>query len=63
MEGNVEQREPAHRLVASPEPSKPWVLGLASDDERTRPAPLLRPYSFWAECECPDDCPRDHDNE
>jgi hypothetical protein len=22
-----------------------------------------RPYSFQTECECPDDCPRDHENE
>ena len=22
-----------------------------------------RPYSFMADCECPDHCPRDHENE
>ena len=23
----------------------------------------VRPYSFLSECECPDDCLRDHENE
>jgi len=63
VERSVEQREPAHTSVASPEPSKPWVLGLVSDDEGSRTGPQARPSSFWAECECPDDCPRDHANE
>lgn len=63
MGRSVEQREPAHTSVASPEPSKSWVLDLASDDEGWRIGPRTRQYSFWAGCECPDDCPRDHDNE
>ncbi len=25
--------------------------------------PAARGYSFWAECECPGDCLRDHENE
>ena len=70
MEQTVEQREPANRLVASPKPSKPWVLepapsvlGPVHDEHDSRVKPLPRPYSFLAECECPHDCPRDHDNE
>ncbi len=63
MERSVEQRESAHTSVASPAPSTPWVLGLTSDDEGSRIGSRTRPDSFWAECECPDDCPRDHDNE
>ena len=63
MERTSNNGEPAHTSVASPEPSKPWVLGPATDDEGSRIGPQTRPSSFWAECECPDDCPRDHDNE
>jgi hypothetical protein len=32
-------------------------------DDRTGLAPAARPYSFQAECECLDDCLRDHENE
>lgn len=33
-----------------------------ADRARTRKAEP-RPYSFLSECECPDDCLRDHENE
>ena len=32
-------------------------------DDRASVAAAARPYSFQAECECPDDCLRDHENE
>jgi hypothetical protein len=32
-------------------------------DRGPRSTPVARPYSFWSECECPDDCLRDHENE
>jgi hypothetical protein len=45
------------------EPSHLWVLGLANDEYREPARPAPRPPSFWAECECPGDCLRDHENE
>lgn len=45
------------------EPSHLWVLGLASDAHGASSKPARRPYSFWADCECPGDCLRDHENE
>lgn len=63
MEFNVALRQPAQKSVGSLEPSHLWVLGLALDDEGSLIAPARRPYSYLADCECPDDCPRDHENE
>jgi hypothetical protein len=40
-----------------------WVVGLAVDDDGGIVGPGLGRYSFWADCECPDDCLRDHENE
>lgn len=45
------------------EPSHLWVLGLAVDDHGELVGPGRRKYSYLAECECPDDCLRDHENE
>jgi hypothetical protein len=33
------------------------------DGEGSAVGPGARRYSFWADCECPDDCLRDHENE
>lgn len=63
MGPEVEQRQPALTSVASPEPSRLWVLDPAIDDQASPLSRRTRPYSFWAECECPDDCLRDHANE
>jgi hypothetical protein len=63
MERKVEQRQPAQTSVASPVPAHLWVLDPAIDDQASRLGPRTRPYSFWAECECPDECLRDHANE
>jgi hypothetical protein len=38
------------------------LVAAASDRARTVKA-VPRPYSFLSECECPDDCLRDHENE
>lgn len=32
-------------------------------DHDTAADVIERPYSFMSECECPDDCLRDHENE
>jgi len=36
---------------------------VSSSPEDDDTAPDVRSYSFLAECECPDDCLRDHENE
>ncbi len=47
----------------SPEQSQPWILGLIDVRDDGRAAHGGRPYSFLSECECPDDCLRDHESE
>jgi hypothetical protein len=49
--------------VGSLEPSHLWILGLAVDDDGSAAGPGRRQPSYLAECECPDDCVRDHENE
>jgi hypothetical protein len=49
--------------VGSLAPSHLWVLGLAVDDDGSLVGPGKRQYSYWAECECPGDCLKDHENE
>jgi hypothetical protein len=63
MQLNVDTRQPIQQTTGSPEPSDPWILGLIAVDDDTRAAPGGRPYSFLSECECPDDCLRDHESE
>jgi hypothetical protein len=45
------------------DPGKLWVLGLAIEPDGSVAGPGLRRFSFWADCECPGDCNRDHENE
>jgi hypothetical protein len=40
-----------------------WALSRAADDDRSLVRPRTVPYSHLTECECPDDCLRDHENE
>lgn len=40
---------------------KSLVSSTSGDEVRTEQE--MRPYSFLAECDCPDDCLRDHENE
>jgi hypothetical protein len=61
MQLNVELRQPVQPTAGSAGPSNPWILGLVDDGQRAEPG--LRPYSYTSECECPDDCLRDHENE
>lgn len=61
MKFNIEVRQPVQQTAGSAEPSHPWILGLVDDGPHAEPA--LRPYSYRSECECPDDCLRDHENE
>jgi len=61
MQLTIETRQPTKRTAGSMEPPNPWILGLVDDSPRAESG--LRPYSYTAECECPDDCLRDHENE
>jgi hypothetical protein len=49
--------------VGSPEPSHLWALRPAVDDDGSIVGTGRRQYSYWADCECPGDCLRDHENE
>jgi hypothetical protein len=63
MDLRFESRQPVMDAAGSPESWIQRAPGLAVDDERSLAGPGRRPYSYWAECECPGDCPRDHENE
>ena len=63
MELKMDFRQPIEQTVGSLAPSHLWVLGLTLDDEGSIVGPGRRRDSYWAECECPDDCLRDHGNE
>jgi len=59
----MDQGQSIQGIVGSLERSHLWIVGLAAPDDGPVAKPQGRPYSFWAECECPDDCLRDHENE
>jgi|SoimicmetaTmtHPA_FD_contig_31_13383480_length_542_multi_1_in_0_out_0_2 hypothetical protein len=63
MELRMDLQEPAHGAVGSMQLSRPWMLGLATVDDGPLADPGARPYSYRADCECPQDCLRDHENE
>ena len=63
MSPDIEPRQSTKEIVGSLEPSHLWMLGLAIDDDGSVVGPGKRAYSYWAECECPGDCLRDHENE
>jgi hypothetical protein len=62
MQFDVDIRQPVRQATGSAEPAHPWILGLSAVDGPPDKSDL-RPYSFRSECECPDDCLRDHENE
>ena len=45
------------------EVSRLWVLGVAVADDGTASGAGLWEDSYLAECQCPEPCPRDHENE
>ena len=63
MDATVETRKSVTPAVGWLEPSHLWALGLTVDEDGSVVGPGRRQYSYWAECECPDDCLRDHENE
>jgi hypothetical protein len=62
MELRVEPQQSGQKTVGRLEPSRLWVLGLAADDDALA-RPRIHEDSYLAECNCPDDCLRDHENE
>lgn len=63
MELTVDLRQPVQKTVASREPSHLRVLGVAVDDDGALVGLGRHEYSYLAECECPGDCLRDHEND
>jgi len=43
--------------------SRLWMLGVTVEDDGTASGPGLWEDSYLAECQCPEPCPRDHENE
>ena len=63
MELIVEARHPAREPATSLDRSRDREAARVVDEAGSLGGPGTRPYSFVAECECPDDCLRDHANE
>jgi hypothetical protein len=60
---NVDLRNSDPEPGASFEPSAGRQNARVVDGEGSIAEAGPRPYSFWADCECPNDCLRDHENE
>ncbi len=63
MELHTDLRQPARPAIGSADHPLLRILGLAATDHSGREQSTRRHYSFLSECECPDDCLRDHENE
>jgi hypothetical protein len=63
MELSLDQPRPALPPVASREPSPSQRVRRVTEGHESPVEPATRRYSFWTDCECPDDCLRDHANE
>jgi hypothetical protein len=55
--------ESRRQSVGSVVLSRLRILVATATDRDTTADVEPRPYSFLSECECPDDCLRDHENE
>ncbi len=63
MQPTYDGLQPVQHASSSAEPSPPWILGLVAVDDGPFAKPALPPYGYRSECECPDDCLWDHENE
>ncbi|MBA3877074.1 MAG: hypothetical protein C0498_09095 [Anaerolinea sp.] len=59
----LDPRYPAQQPFGSHRPSNAWFLGSAPDDDGASARPDSPVRTDWADCECPGDCLRDHENE
>jgi hypothetical protein len=61
---NEEPQRPTNDpRAANFDPSHLWILGLAVDENGTLTGPGNRRDSYLVDCNCPDVCLRDHENE
>jgi hypothetical protein len=63
MQLNVDMPQRVQQTAFPAQPSRSWEPGPNAVEDGTRAAPGRLPYSFYSDCECPDDCLRDHENE
>jgi|KBSSwiS6_1023812.scaffolds.fasta_scaffold183251_2 hypothetical protein len=63
MDMTLEQRQRPKPGVASSVIERLKSRFSAEADRGRRTSQVPRPYSFRTACTCPDDCPRDHENE
>jgi len=63
MDLTVDPRQVATEPAGSLKPSDLRAAGFPVDIDGSLPGRGQGQDSFRAECECPDDCPRDHGNE
>ena len=63
MSSSIALPQPRNQSVASAVFSRLKSLVSATTDRDGIGSTDVRPYSFLSECECPDNCLRDHENE
>jgi len=63
MEHTFDPRHPVQELFGRLKPTNGWALGPVLEGEGSVVGSEGLRRSDWAECECPGDCLRDHENE
>jgi len=63
MDPQMDLFQPPQKIVGPLPPAHLWVLDQPLDHDGTPVEPGSSEPSSRAACECPDDCPRDHENE
>jgi hypothetical protein len=63
MQLTVDVHRSTRQTASSGEASPGWILGPTVADDARLAIPRPQAYSFLSDCECPDDCLRDHENE
>lgn len=63
MKIHLRIRQPIDQTARSLELMRRWNLGLDAVDGEAVIQPAVPLYRYMSECECPFDCPRDHEND
>lgn len=63
MQFTVDVHRSIRQTERSSDASPGWTVGPPSADDARLARPRPQAYSFLSDCECPDDCLRDHENE